>query len=177
MAAETGVESVTLRELARKAGVSHSAPVHHFKARRNLLTALAADGFTSLNETLEPHADDIHEMGLAYVLWALEHPGHYAVMWQPHHLVADDERLNEARDQAWSLMSGAVALRASQESPRPAASEADAVAADSDTPANAYAAFSVVHGLAGLWLSGVLPRPEDPRALVREVTRRLKFSL
>lgn len=178
MAAENGVESVTLRELARKAEVSHSAPVHHFKSRANLLTTLAAQGFTSLNEALEPHTDDIYDMGVAYVLWALKHPGHYAVMWQPHNLAAGDQELNDARTRAWALMSQAVEVGASRRS-APLASMK--VSDGSDSPgaagrANAYAAFSVVHGLSGLWLSGVLPWPADPDEIVGEVTRRLVFT-
>src|SRR5699024_10227699 len=79
--AEYGTEAVTLRELARTANVSHSAPVHHFKTRKNLLTELATQGFNLLNATLKPHQGNIYDMGVAYVFWAVEHPGFYTVMW------------------------------------------------------------------------------------------------
>jgi AcrR family transcriptional regulator len=160
MAAEAGPESVTMRELARRVGVSHSAPVHHFGTRQNLLASLAAEGFKSLNEALAVHPHDIYAMGVAYVLWALEHPGHYAVMWQPRHLVQDHKDLNRERQQAWTLLSTAVATD-------------DSPVAEKDI--DAYAAFSIVHGLAGIWLSGVLPIPEEPERVAREVTRRFQF--
>lgn len=160
MAAETGPESVTLRGLARAAGVSHSAPVHHFGTRQNLLASLAAEGFESLNEALRAHPNNIHEMGVAYVLWALEHPGHYAVMWQPRHLVEDHNELNRGRSQAWSLLSTAVATSGSSVA---------------EKNIDAYAAFAIVHGLAGMWLSGVLPKPDDPEPVTREITRRFSF--
>lgn len=161
MAAVTGLESITLRELARRAGVSHSAPVHHFGTRQNLLASLAAEGFDSLNDALAAFPDNIHEMGVAYVLWALDHPGHYAVMWQPRHLVEDHEELNRVRNQAWALLSTAVATRAS-----PVA----------EKNIDAYAAFAIVHGLAGIWLSGALPLPDNPEPLAREIARRLGSS-
>src|SRR5699024_7202727 len=114
MAATTGPESITLRELARRTGVSHSAPVHHFGTRQRLLTSLAAAGFESLTDALSPPADDIYTMGVTYVLWALDHPGHYAIMWQPRHLSDDQEELQHARKRAWSLLATAVAARGSQ---------------------------------------------------------------
>jgi AcrR family transcriptional regulator len=48
LVAERGVDRVSLRELAREAGVSHAAPAHHFTDRRGLFTALAAQGFELL---------------------------------------------------------------------------------------------------------------------------------
>ena len=178
IAADQGAEAVTLRELARKADVSHSAPVHHFGSRKRLLTALAAEGFASLNVVLEAHAEDIYDMGVAYVLWALEHPGRYAVMWQPQNLIDADEQLNEARDHAWALLSQAVAARASEHSAHETTElePSDDASARSDQQINAYAAFSVVHGLAGLWLSGALPKPENAAGIAAEVTRRLVFT-
>lgn len=167
IAAATGPENVTLRELARRAGVSHSAPVHHFGTRSNLLATLAADGFEALNEVLSAYPDDIYEMGVAYVLWALEHPGHYVVMWQPRHLAQDHERLNRARERAWALLASACVASATSTSTSSAGESTAAVKAD------AYAAFALVHGLAGIWLSGALPHPDDHESLAREITHRL----
>lgn len=161
ISATIGPESITLRELARRAGVSHSAPVHHFGTRQNLLTALAADGFEALNGALTEYSDDIHEMGIAYVLWAIGHPGHYAVMWRPRNLADDNEQLNRLRNHAWTLLSAAVSISASSET---------------EVKVATYAAFAVVHGLAGIWLGGALPRPDDPEPLIREIIQRLHFD-
>ena len=162
MAAEAGSESVTLRELARRAGVSHSAPVHHFGTRRQLLTDLATRGFTDLSRVLQQHAGDIYEMGVAYVMWALGHAGEYAVMWQPQHLDDAGPDLVAARDEAWSLLSSATSIHIS--------------GTEEDGRAGAYAAFSLVHGLASLWLSGALPRPDGPAELARRITQYLHFD-
>lgn len=175
IAAERGVDAVGLRELAREAGVSHSAPVHHFSSRRNLLTALAVQGFASLSAALEPHVASIYDMGTNYVMWALEHPGHYAVMWRPRDLATREPELEAAREQAWQLMSLAVEMHgfASPERTqhtREVPGEATALRADG------YAAFSIVHGLSSLWLSGALPMPADPAELAGEITRKLRFS-
>lgn len=158
MAAEADPESITLRELARRTGVSHSAPVHHFGTRQGLLTALAVEGFVGLNDALSKHADDLSEMGVAYVTWALAHPGHYAVMWRPHLLDESSDELTDAREHAWTLLSTTVTGEAT---------------AGREAKADAYAAFAIVHGLASLWLSGALPLPEDSTALIRQVTRRV----
>jgi len=177
IAAEYGTEAVTLRELARKANVSHSAPVHHFKSRKNLLTELATQGFNLLNATLEPHQGNIYDMGVAYVLWAVEHPGFYTVMWQPYSLDAQHHQLTNARDRSWSLMSRAVASNMTDQ-----CEAAHTVQAQSGEQTrqvvrtNAYAAFSLVHGLSNLWLAGVLPQSDDRSKMVREVTRRLVFT-
>lgn len=163
MAAEAGPARISLRELARRAGVSHSAPVHHFKTLRGLLTALAISGFESLTGALQVGDQDIYAMGVRYIEWALAHPGHYAVMWQPALLDEADPSLRSSRDSAWETLATAVAESSSSH---------DAVTVQAD----AYAAFSLVHGLADLWLNGALPTPAEPGELIGEVTRRLQFG-
>ena len=167
MAQEVDLSAITLRELARRTGVSHSAPVHHFGTRQGLLTALAFEGFELLGEALERHAGDIYEMGVAYVMWGLNNPGHYAVMWQPRLLDETDPRLVIARERAWQLLADAVAARLTG-----AAGAADAPGA----PTDAYAAFALVHGLVSIWLNGALPTPKDPHEIAAEVVRRLRFD-
>lgn len=153
MATESGPASISLRELARRAGVSHSAPAHHFGTLKRLLTALAVQGFGDLAHALQQHREKLSEMGVVYVRWALDRPGHYAVMWQPRLLDDDDEPLRSAREELWRLLAGAV-----------------------ESDVDAYAAFAVVHGLASIWLSGALPIAPEPEAMAREVTRRLVFA-
>src|SRR5690625_1144378 len=203
MAEEVGPAAISLRELARRAGVSHSAPVHHFGTLQGLLTALAIAGFEALAAVLEGHHEDIYEMGVAYVEWGLRHPGHYAVMWQPRLLDETDSELQVARGRAWELLVEAVAARvaevnsgaASSDAPggpgtsgtpaapsgpgmsgTPAAPSGPGMSGTPAAPADALAAFSLVHGLVSIWLSGALPVPKDPATRARAVTQRLQLD-
>src|SRR6201997_5846248 len=81
LVAERGPDRVSLRELAREAGVSHAAPAHHFTDRRGLFTALAAQGFELLAVALADARPRFLDAALAYVRFAIEHPGHYRVMF------------------------------------------------------------------------------------------------
>src|SRR5215472_6862067 len=81
LVAERGADGISLRELAREAGVSHAAPAHHFTDRRGLFTALAAEGFQLLTAALTDARGRFADAALAYVRFALEHPGHYRVMF------------------------------------------------------------------------------------------------
>src|SRR5918911_5775186 len=79
--ADKGADAVSLRQLAREAGGSHAAPAHHFTDRRGLFTALAAEGFRLLAEALTAARPRFIDAALAYVRFAIEHSGHYAVMF------------------------------------------------------------------------------------------------
>src|SRR5699024_12524334 len=83
MAAEVAPARITLRELARRAGVSHSATVHHFKTRRGLLTALAISGFQSVTGRLQVRGQGIHARGGADGERAHAPPGEYRVSSHP----------------------------------------------------------------------------------------------
>lgn len=87
---ERGLQGFTLRECARRAGVSHAAPKHHFGNVRGLLTELAARGFMALTETLRAHlaaaGDDLGAQFVAtsrsYATFAAEHPEHFRIMFR-----------------------------------------------------------------------------------------------
>ena len=81
LVAERGADGLSLRELARAAGVSHAAPAHHFTDRRGLFTALATEGFRMLADALTGARPDFLDAALAYVGSRIDHPGHYAVMF------------------------------------------------------------------------------------------------
>ena len=159
--AADGVDAVSLRGLARRAGVSHAAPAHHFGDRKGLLTALAAEGFGLLAEELDRAAGEFREVAVAYVRFALDHPGHFAVMFRPDLLHTDDPDLAVARTRAGDVLRAGVA-----ELP------ADRRGGD---PADAQlAAWSLVHGFASLWLDGALTGSDlattaDPEGLARRV--------
>src|SRR5260370_11616349 len=86
--AEVGPAGFTLREVARRAGVSHNAPYRHFPDREDLLAAVAAQGFRELNEAMleavTQHRNSVGRLkraGLAYVEFALPRPEHFTVMF------------------------------------------------------------------------------------------------
>jgi AcrR family transcriptional regulator len=155
--AQEGPSAVSLRALARRLGVSHAAPANHFPDKAALFTAIAVEGFALLAEAIE---DGVRQLGRdatagqrfraagrAYTGFALGHPAHFAVMWQRDLLHQDDPELVTAGDTTFALLLGSV---------RDIQSEG--WAAGRDPQAVAYLAWSVVHGLATLWLGGSLQR-------------------
>jgi AcrR family transcriptional regulator len=84
---EGGVEALTLRAVARRAGVSSGAPYHHFADKDALLAAVAEDGFTRLHAALAATtgapADRLRSMCAAYTRFAVTNPALYAVMFHP----------------------------------------------------------------------------------------------
>jgi AcrR family transcriptional regulator len=157
---ESGVDALSLRELARLANVSHAAPAHHFGGKRGLLTALATEGFDLLAETLSAAGDNFLNVAVAYVRFATaEHPGHYAVMFLGTAIDMTDPALVKARDGAETvLLRGAATVRPRGDS--------------ADTAYAPLAAFSLVHGLATLWNNQAIApryRPLGVEQLTREI--------
>ena len=101
--AERGAAALSLRDLARRAGVSHAAPTHHFRDKAGLLTAVAAEGFALLGTALA-EADDFAATGVAYVRFATTHPGHFAVMFRPVLYHRDDPAVVAARDRTTAML-------------------------------------------------------------------------
>ncbi len=88
LVAEKDVSSLSLREVARKAGVSHAAPYRHFEDKEALLAAVAEQGFGMFNDALEEATEHISnplerlEAGfIAYVRYAIENPSHYRILF------------------------------------------------------------------------------------------------
>ncbi|WP_426403680.1 TetR/AcrR family transcriptional regulator [Streptomyces sp. R-07] len=106
--AAEGPGALSLRDLARRAGVSHAAPAHHFKDRTGLLTAIATEGYGLLAEALAD-APELRERGVRYVRFATAHPAHFQVMFQPELLRADDPDLLAAKDRASAELRAGVA--------------------------------------------------------------------
>ncbi|WP_024799586.1 TetR/AcrR family transcriptional regulator [Nocardia sp. BMG51109] len=163
--AADGVDAVSLRALAQRAGVSHAAPAHHFGNRQGLLTELAIEGFDLLAAELRSAAGDFREAAVAYVRFAHRYPGHFDVMFRRDLLRHGDERLVAARERSGDeLRSGMTA---------------SAVAPD-DSRAARLAAWSLVHGLATLWREGALEGSQlggdDPEELARRMVATVEFS-
>ena len=155
---ESGAAALSMRDLARRAGVSHAAPAHHFGDKAGLLTALAEQGYELLADALTA-ADDFLEAGVAYVRFAAAHRAHFAVMFRPDLYHADDPGLVAARSRARdALRSGAGTLPVDPDAVREAG----------------LAAWSMAHGFATLWLSGALPDAgDDPGDAARAVLAHL----
>ena len=141
-----GAAGVSLREIARRAGVSHAAPVHHFGDKTGLFTAIATEGFRLAAEAIAPAAVGRYgflDGGAAYVMFALGHPGHFEVMFRPGLYRADDPELVEAREAAFGLLEGSGAALAEEWG-------------IDDVRGLVLAGWSMVHGLATLYLAGNL---------------------
>ncbi|MFC4946804.1 TetR/AcrR family transcriptional regulator [Pseudonocardia sp. GCM10023141] len=162
--ADDGPAGVSLRDVARRAGVSHAAPTHHFRDKTGLLTALAAEGWSLLADALATTAAadvDFAELGVTYVQFAVDHPAHFAVMRAPGLVRHDDPDLATAQGRADTLLREGARRHTNPDA-----------AAD---PATALAGWALVHGLAALLLEGaVAPEPgSDVATLARSITRRL----
>jgi AcrR family transcriptional regulator len=107
---DRGVEGFTLREAARRAGVSHAAPAHHFGDANGLLTELAAVGFDRLTaaqrEAITGVTDPtqrVVEMGLSYVGFALDHPAQFRLMFSSGRIERTSDRLRTAGRAAFQI--------------------------------------------------------------------------
>ncbi|WP_371606383.1 TetR/AcrR family transcriptional regulator [Streptomyces sp. NBC_01213] len=155
---QDGPDALSLRDLARRAGVSHAAPAHHFKDRTGLLTAVTAEGYALFADALA-EAPDLQERGVAYVRFAARHPAHFQVMFRPELYRPDDTELLTAKARA------TAELRAGVDHLPDAARGEDARLAG-------IAAWSLAHGFATLLLTGNLDGPvdgRDPAELFRSI--------
>lgn len=155
---EQGPAGWSLRELARRANVSHAAPAHHFGDKTGVLTALAAEGYELFADALERESHDFQRVGVAYVRFALDRAAYFTVMFRPDLYRADDPAVTVARDRARAvLVNGARTL-----TPGTAVDRAAILAA-----------WSCAHGFAHLWSSGALPESlgGDPEETARAVFR------
>lgn len=141
-----GAAAVSMREIARRAGVSHAAPLHHFGDKTGLFTAIATEGFRRSTEAIAPRTTGrfgFLDGGAAYVEWAINHPGYFEVMYHPGLYRNDDPALVEAKDAAFDVLNGSAA----------------ALAAEwgiDDVGGLVLAGWSLAHGLATLILAGNL---------------------
>lgn len=145
-----GLAALSMREVARRAGVSHQAPYHYFADRESILAELVRDGFDRLTGYLEDslahvrsYDDSIGAMGEAYVAFALDHSALFRLMFRSE--MVDSSRHPEthaAAERTFNLCVKIVLGRDTCDDPKEA------------TPV--IAAWSMAHGLATLYLEGKL---------------------
>lgn len=110
--AEKGVAGFTLRECARRAGVSPAAPAHHFGNLGGLLTVIATLGFDGLSDAMEEAAEAatraggsrIRAIGEAYLATALERPGRFRVVFGQRGLNSEDPDFKRAAGRAFGIL-------------------------------------------------------------------------
>lgn len=145
---EQGLEQLSLREVARRLGVSHGAPYKHFASRDHLLAEMVARAFADFARHLDAHPpggsahDDMGAMGRAYLSYALEHPLAYRLMFgtplpDP---ATHPAMMLEARHAFALLKDRLAAVRAAEGRP------ADEPTVNLD----AMFVWSTMHGLAGI---------------------------
>ncbi|TMS51992.1 TetR/AcrR family transcriptional regulator [Mycobacterium sp. DBP42] len=105
----SGVDGLSLRELARAVGVSHGAPRRHFDDKAALLEALVADGFHRLHRALEDAVQPGHSVGAGlekiattYIRFATDNPALLELMASSRYLAEAPDALTEARDAAFA---------------------------------------------------------------------------
>mgnify|MGYP002619567972 CR=1 FL=1 len=157
--AERGLPSLSLRECARRAGVSHAAPYRHFADKEALVLAIAQQGFEWLADAgeramaeLEDPRERLDAFGVAYVRFSVDHPVHHRVMFTSQFDPAAGHR-------SFALLVEATAALLDP---------------GEDVELAAIAAWSLMHGLSMLLLDERIParlvkRRKDVEALARGV--------
>jgi AcrR family transcriptional regulator len=146
---EDGLEAFTLRSCARRAGVSHAAPAHHFKDRAGLLSAYAACIFRDLTAFVEEHVKQagtdsyaqLQAVGLAYIRFALQRPSAFSLIFRCESLDKNVAELKDASDACFQVLIDIV------QALMPDANKETVLL-------RSMLAWSTVHGFATLWLEG-----------------------
>ncbi len=171
MIAEGGTDAVTMRALGERLGVSRAAPYRHFEDKAALLVAVAAAGFRQLSERLQKvgagaprsSVERVRRMGEEYVRFALENPAHYRVMYGKEAM--SRQNLPELRKAGSDLFEQLVdVIKSYQDS---------GGIRRQDPRAQAYVAWSAVHGLASLLIDGQIMSTVDVDDLIRRTTQTL----
>ena len=168
---EDGIGALSLRAVARRAGVSHGAPAHHFTDKAGLLTALATHAMerfaTNLSEATREAGDSalerVRAIGRAYVRFAAQNPAYFYIVTRFELIRRDDAAFARSYQTTFDMVKDAVS-----------AAQQEGWGTDMDPMAMVIASWSAVHGLATLWLDGALEDrvgPVDLEAMAAQVVR------
>ena len=146
---EKGVEAFSLRGVAKRAGVSHGAPAHHFGDAQGLLTALAASGYERFTEFQRERQraaprdakSQLAAAGLGYIDFAIQRPALFRLMFSSERPDRRDRGLASKADAAFEKLVRDVTGAASA-----------APANDQQLAADVIAAWAMVHGLSDLMI-------------------------
>jgi AcrR family transcriptional regulator len=147
--AEGGIEAFSLRATAKRAGVSPGAPAHHFGSAKGLLTEVALLAFKRMARSIDTigRGDDavanVRALSLAFVTFAVEHPGHFRLMFRGDLIDRSDPRYPELTRAPARRLGLALAAYRGKRDPDPNRFE-DAV--------DIFCGMAMLHGLAQLVL-------------------------
>jgi AcrR family transcriptional regulator len=167
---QAGPEALTLRAVARRVGVSHTACYRHFGDKRALLVSVAELGFRSMDALAEDHmarapASALRKLeayGVAYVSYGLAQPSHFRVMFG-HEIEKGSGAFPELDAAAAACLQRLVDVISG--------GQRDGVFRGSDPGVVARASWSLVHGLTCLLLESLTPMGADLEATVRDTIR------
>lgn len=163
--AERGVEGFTLRGCARRAGVSHAAPAHHFGDVTGLLTAVAIDAFERLAVSMKTQIQTVERGGiehpiaaaLGYVLFAVANPAEFQLMFRTERLLQGDAALRESGQGAFGLAADSIGAFFESASPM----------SDPVLTRRIVGLWSLAHGFSSLVLSQQLGPIASGKSLAR----------
>jgi AcrR family transcriptional regulator len=148
MVTKEGAWNFTLREVARRAGVSHAAPYNHFEDKLALLAEVAALGFQALRRRMETAArrqprssrQALTGIAIGYIRFGIEHPAHYRLMFGPDLAERGHQpTLDEAADATFAVLTSTLER-----------GQAAGEVRRGSVPDQAVASWSLVHGLTTL---------------------------
>ncbi len=159
---EKGPEGISLRAVARQAGVSQTAPYRHFSDKDELLAGVAEIGFTRMHENMwklgnqfEDFGDRLKALGLGYITFALGNPNLFRLMFGTLRARSEEvPDLKTACDEGYEVLLGTI--REGQSA---------GVFREGDVELLAVAAWSQVHGMAHLAIDGVLEKKRPGESL------------
>ncbi|MCA1995021.1 MAG: TetR/AcrR family transcriptional regulator [Coleofasciculus sp. S288] len=156
---ERDISELSLREVARRVGVSHAAPYRHFSDKDALLAAIAEEGFhvltRYLQESVQTILDDplkqLQATGVAYVQFAVNHSSHYRVMFGAFRANNPDySALTKAGEATFAVLVNVIMT-----------GQTAGVFSTGEPRQLAWAAWSLVHGLAMLLIDQQLPLSDE----------------
>ncbi len=174
--ADEGIERLSLRRIARRAGVSHGAPLRHFRGLSHLLAEVAACGFRLLSAAIERSsaetADDVGARsrlaaaGRAYIEAAVANPGLFALMFRPDAVDVSNPSFERESSRAFAHVLHRV--RAAQD---------EGWHPSRDPRVLAGCVWASVHGLATLWAQGALLGPVPNVSLDEMISTTLELVI